>query len=94
MKFLASAGGLFKDAKRENRLYYKGLFRSATTACEPRGSTALLTAFNLAIQISERFEAPQGACCFFVFWVFFFFRQFSIFSEISLPVKSEESNPD
>lgn len=59
MKFLASAGGLFKDAKRENLLYYKGLFRSATAACEPKGSAALFIAFNLAILSSEKFEAPQ-----------------------------------
>lgn len=71
MKFLASAGGLFKDAKRENRLYYKGLFRSAATACEPRGSTALLIAFNLAVQIRDRFEAPQEHVDFLWWWFIF-----------------------
>lgn len=66
LKFLASAGGLFKDAKRENLLYYKGLFRSAATACEPKGSAALFNAFNLAIQIREKLKAPQEpvGCCF------------------------------
>lgn len=93
MKFLASAGGLFKDAKRENLLYYKGRFRSATTAWEPKGSAALFIAFNLAIRISEKFEAPQEPVGFGL-GLFFFLKQFSTFNEISCPVKSEESNPD
>lgn len=83
MKFLASAGRLFKDAKRENLLGYKGLFRSATAACEPKSSTALLIAFNLAVQIGEKFDALYEHDFFFFF---FFLKQLFKFIEISHPV--------
>lgn len=46
--------------KGKNLLCYKGLFRSATTACELRGSAALFVALNLSIQISEWCETSQG----------------------------------
>lgn len=83
MKFLASAGRLFKDAKRENLLGYKGLFRSAAAACEPKSSTALLIAFNLAVQIGEKFDALYEHDFFFFF---FFLKQLFKFIEISHPV--------